>query len=156
MCTGMWGCDMRKVSDIEEQRKKANIMIGVIVGVFLVIAGGLCMVLMGLINGSNGDVAEGDGTGGEDLSGLYAENPILKSLPLEVDYYNDDYTERVRYTITYRLINNNTDFVIMVKDYTGGNYGAAVDKLKAQGYEVDEGKVEYADLTGESEGGKAF
>ena len=77
------------------------------------------------------------------LGELKEENPILKQLPLEIDYYTKNYAKRVKYTISYRLNGDNDGFVIIITDYTGGNYDDAVDKLTARGLDINDVMIEY-------------
>jgi len=73
-----------------------------------------------------------------DLAKLREEKPILKQLPIEINYYTANYAKRVHYVISYVLVENNTDFIITVTDYTGGNYEDALAKLVARGVDLDE------------------
>jgi len=91
----------------------------------------------------------------ERVEELAKEHPILDRLPIEIDYYTKNYAKRVKYTITYVLNDENTSFVIMIMDYTGGNYEDALEKLKARGVDLDEYKIEYKNLVSESEWGRA-
>ena len=86
---------------------------------------------------------------------LAEKNPILNSLPIEIDYYTKDYAKRVRYTIIYALNDDNTGFTIIIMDYTGGNYEDALEKLTARGFEPKDYTIKYENLTSESEWGYA-
>lgn len=83
----------------------------------------------------------------EKVNQLIDANPILKLLPLEIDYFKKGYTERVKYTISYRITEDNTSFVITITDETGGNYADALAKLKSRGADPDKYLIEYADIS---------
>lgn len=91
----------------------------------------------------------------KQIEKLAGENPILNSLPIEIDYYTKDYAKRVKYTITYALNDDNTSFTIIIMDYTGGNYEDALSKIKARGFEPKNYMIEYKDLSSGSEWGYA-
>lgn len=86
---------------------------------------------------------------------LKKEYPILEKLPIEIDYYTKDYSKRIKYTISYQLKDGNDDFIIVISDYTGGNYTAAIEKLAVRGFEVDNYEILYNDLSSESNWGRA-
>lgn len=91
----------------------------------------------------------------EKVEELKGEYPILEKLPLEIDYYTNDYAKRVKYTITYELNEDKDGFTIMIIDYTGGNYADAIAKLTARGADSEKYAIEYRDVTSESEWGRA-
>ena len=84
------------------------------------------------------------------LDKLIAENPILSQLPHEVDYFTDNYSNRVKYTITYELWKNIEGFDIIIRDYTGGNEKKAKKWLEQQGLDLETVKIRYEDLTGDA------
>ena len=86
---------------------------------------------------------------------LAEKHPILKQLPIEVDYFSDDYSKRTRYTISYLLAEDNTSFTITITDYTGGNQKDALEKLKARGVNLDDYEIDYTSLSKDSEWGHA-
>lgn len=86
---------------------------------------------------------------------LSKDNPILDQLPIEIDYFTNNYAKRVKYTISYRLDGDNAGFVIVVTDYTGGNYEDALARLKARGVESGEYIIEYIDESTSLEWGSA-
>lgn len=78
--------------------------------------------------------------------------PELKQLPIEIEYYSDDYTDLTKYTVSYEVVNDKV--VIMINDYTGGNYEDALEKLEARGFNTKVLEIEYHDRS--EENGKAF
>lgn len=91
----------------------------------------------------------------DKLAELRKEYPILKELPLEIDYFTAGYANRVRYTISYLLNEDNTGFKITITDYTGGNRQNALDKLTARGVKLEDFVIEYTDKSTDSEWGSA-
>lgn len=81
----------------------------------------------------------------EDFLKLAEEKPILTELPIEIDYYTRNYAKRVKYTISYVLNEDITDFVITITDYTGGNYEDALTKLTARGVDLSDYSIQYID-----------
>ncbi len=92
----------------------------------------------------------------EKLQDVIAKNPILNELPIEIEYYTANYEKYIKYSISYGLDEDTNEFVIVVTDYTGGNYENAKQKLAARGFDLDEYTIKYVDVTSESEEGKAF
>ena len=71
--------------------------------------------------------------------------PLLGILPINVEYYTND-SEYVYYTISYNLEDTNNP-IILVKDYTGNNYDNAINRIKLEGYDPADYKIEYQDKT---------
>ncbi len=86
---------------------------------------------------------------------LKKEYPILEKLPIKIDFYTKDYSRRVKYTIAYQLEDGNDGFSIVISDYTGGNYEAALEKLTARGAVLKDYKIRYEDLSGTDGWGRA-
>lgn len=86
---------------------------------------------------------------------LKKEYPILEKLPIKIDFYTNDYSKRVKYTITYQLKDGNDGFSIVISDYTGGNYEAALEKLTARGAKLEDYEIRYEDLSGTGGWGRA-
>lgn len=89
------------------------------------------------------------------LDELMAANPILNELPIEIDYFTSDYSRRIHYTISYLLNDDNTNFSIIIKDYSGGNYDDAILRLKNNGADVEQLVIKYEDLSNDWLGGRA-
>ena len=130
-----------------EQKKKTRMIIGVIVWVALVVIVALGVMLVRMLNDggdTGGEAADtAFGVGGEDLSGLYEKYPVLRSLPLEIDYFTEGYANRVKYTISYKLDDSLEGFKIVITDEIGNNYEDALNKLRARGIEPNEYVIEY-------------
>lgn len=74
------------------------------------------------------------------LGDLQDSWPVLKLLPIEIDYYTAGHTHRIKYTVSYELSDEYAaGFRIVIYDYTGGNYNDALRKLEARGVEVVSG-----------------
>lgn len=91
----------------------------------------------------------------DNVNNLKAKYPFLNLLPQKVDYYTGNYSRRINYTIDYEMINNNSDFVLVVKDYTGGNLEAVKTWLTEQGAEINDIEIRYENLTNQSMSGRA-
>ena len=81
---------------------------------------------------------------------LYAENPFLVQLPLEVSFYENTYSGYVHYAITYEQTPDLTDenkqvLTVIITDYTGGNHDRALAKLKSLGADVSKYNIQYVD-----------
>lgn len=120
---------------------RAVLLIVVVIAVFL----GAIAMFFGIRGGREAVVNEEEYSEGPDISGLIEENPILKSLPIKIDYFTKDYGKRVRYTISYKLNEDLSGFKIVITDYTGGNYEDAIEKLRARGAEIESLEVEYVE-----------
>ena len=90
------------------------------------------------------------------LQKLKDDNPILSQLPMEVDYFTDNYSQRVWYTLSYVLNDDISGFVITITDYSGGNREAGMKRLKNLGADLDKYEVEYRDASMQYKGGHAF
>ena len=84
-----------------------------------------------------------------------AENPKLKTLPIEIDYFTSDRSKRVKYSVFYQLNEDFSNYSFVITDYTGGNYDDAIEKLKARGLELDGHEIEYVDESESLEWGHA-
>ena len=92
----------------------------------------------------------------EALQALKDKNPILNQLPVEIDYYTDNYAKRIKYTLSYVLNEANDGFVITITDYTGGNRELAMARLKNLDADVSKYTIKYTDESAGSEWGHAF
>lgn len=70
--------------------------------------------------------------------------PITRSLPLTVEYYSNNYSDYVKYTIDYS-IENDTSIMLKIIDYTGGNEQNARKKIGELGYDVEKFEIVYSD-----------
>ncbi len=81
------------------------------------------------------------------ISQLQEANPILNDLPVDVDFYTGDYSKKISYTISYEMSADKTSFEIVIEDRTGGNYEAALSKIRNLGYEPSDYKITYKDTS---------
>lgn len=84
------------------------------------------------------------------------KNPIIKSLPIKIEYFSEDHSKYIKYTINYKLSEDKESFTLTITDYTGGNYNAALNNLKRRGYNPEDFKIEYIDSSSSSAWGKAI
>ena len=78
---------------------------------------------------------------------LIKNYPLLKVLPLKVEYFINNSTY-VYYVISYE-INEDNKPTILIKDYTGGNHDAAIQRIQSEGYNPEDYQIEYQDKTSE-------
>ena len=78
---------------------------------------------------------------------LISKYPLLKSLPLKVEYYRNNATY-IYYIISYTIESDNTPTII-IKDYSGNNYESAIERIKSMGFDPEEYNIKYEDRTAE-------
>lgn len=81
----------------------------------------------------------------ETIKSDYIEDnyPLFGILPISVDYYDNE-SAYVYYIISYDL----TDYenpIVLIKDYTGGNYENALNRIRLEGYNPENYTIEYRD-----------
>ncbi|MBR0488390.1 hypothetical protein IJJ39_01800 [Candidatus Saccharibacteria bacterium] len=77
-----------------------------------------------------------------DLVSLF---PIVKKLPETVEYYANNYADYVKYIIGYEVVGDNDGLVLVITDYTGGNYERAIEKIREYGKLSEGFPVKYID-----------
>ena len=82
----------------------------------------------------------------KETTKLYEKYPVLKQLPLTVEYFSDDYSKYVKYVISYEIDDSENGFHLIMKDYTGEGVGAAITKLGEMGMDTVGLEIEYEDL----------
>ncbi len=87
-------------------------------------------------------------TAGSDI--VFENNPIVEILPINVEYYIQN-KQYVHYQISFR-IDNPEEVIILINDYTGNNYDAALERIRTEGYDPDNYTIEYRDLTADYTG----
>lgn len=83
----------------------------------------------------------------ERSNNLAKNYPLLTKLPIKVEYYKNN-SIYIYYIITYQVEKDNQPTII-IKDFTGGNYNSALERLKAEGFNPDDYNTEYQDKTNE-------
>lgn len=83
----------------------------------------------------------------DPVSVLYAKYPILNSLPLDISYYNDNYSVFTHYNINYKTNTDYTDLHLIITEYTAHSKELALAKIRELGYNPDDYKIEYVDAT---------
>ena len=82
-------------------------------------------------------------TAGSDL--VYESSPIVSILPINVEYYIQN-KQYVHYQISFR-IDDPENVVILIDDYTGQNYDAALERIRTEGFNPEDYSIEYRDLS---------
>jgi hypothetical protein len=98
----------------------------------------------------NNDVIKGEELNEETvkkIAELLSKNPGLEKLPLTVEYYADDFSDYIKYILSYKLDDSKRGFVVLMKDYTGEGKEVGFDKLKELGIDVDGLEMVYENLT---------
>lgn len=82
----------------------------------------------------------------EDFDKKY---PLLAKLPIRVEYYVNGYGAYIKYNIFAKIEGsaNDQSFSVLIEDYTGGNYDAALDRIRNLGFKPEDYKIEYKDLS---------
>ncbi|MBR3052274.1 PEGA domain-containing protein [Candidatus Saccharibacteria bacterium] len=85
---------------------------------------------------------------------VLADNPLLNILPINVEYYIQN-KQYIHYQISFR-IDDPENVVVLINDYTGGNYDAALERIRTEGYDPDNYTIEYRDLSADYTGTDNF
>ena len=86
---------------------------------------------------------------------LLEKEPVLKQLPVTVEYYSDDYSEYTKYTISYAFDDSERGFHLIMKDYTGVGVIGLIKTLTEMGMDTVGLEVKYEDLSDEGLGVRA-
>ena len=89
------------------------------------------------------------------LHELFEKEPVLKELPLTVEYYSDDYSEYTKYILSYGLDDSDRGFYLIMKDYTNVGMIGAISKLTEMGMNTVGVELQYENLSNDSLGGHA-
>ena len=74
-----------------------------------------------------------------------ANDPVFSTLPINVAYYNKDYSEYTSYTIKSEVRDNK--IIVVINDYTGGNQSAALNTMRENQLNPDNYTIEYHNLS---------
>lgn len=72
-------------------------------------------------------------------------DPAFNVLPIYISYYSSNSAEYTNYNITAHTNNDNSSIVIVITDNTGGNYEAALQKLRDNNIDLTKYTIEYVD-----------
>lgn len=84
--------------------------------------------------------------------GVY-NDPVFSVLPVSVSYYSGNYSQYTEYSI--KAVVDGDKITIVIDDATGGNYDAAVGKLKESGISPENYSIEYHDESAFRKPGRA-
>ena len=102
-----------------------------------------------------GSILEGKAL--KDSLTLYEKYPIISILPINVEYFSNNYADYIKYSISYQTSEDNKSITIIITDHTGGNLQTAIDNLKTRGYDIAQYEYKYIDKSSsESLDGHAF
>ena len=85
----------------------------------------------------------------ELLKEMGEKYPILNKLPISRDYFLPNYSGKVKYTISYEMVDNANGFSIIITDYMGGAEDAAMKELMSLDDNVSGYDVKYNDISSE-------
>lgn len=77
------------------------------------------------------------------------EYPITNDLPIIEQYYTDDYSEFVDYSMLYEITDDK--LTIIIKDNSGDSYEYALEKIRELGYNPDDYEIKYENLGNNSD-----
>ncbi len=80
----------------------------------------------------------------KNLKKLQEQYPLIKQLPINIDEYNADYTQRINYSISYTTLDDEVQ--IIIQDKSGDNYETALKKIKSLGFNPEDYTIQYTDL----------
>ena len=89
------------------------------------------------------------------LGALIEKEPVLKKLPMTVEYFSEDGSEYTKYILSYGLDDSERGFYLVMKDYSGAGVGAGIIKLGEMGMQTAGLRLEYTDLSEEMSQGHA-
>lgn len=78
---------------------------------------------------------------------LFAAYPIMKDLPIHIEYYVNGYGKYIRYDIESDLsyVDGEYSFKVIITDYSGDNFEAALKRITDLGYKLEDYEFEYID-----------
>ena len=85
---------------------------------------------------------------GEANEKLAEKNPIMRVLPMKVEYYTANYARYIRYDLNYEG-GEDEKITIFINDFSGGNEELAKERLNSLGYDLSEYEIKYNDRTSE-------
>ena len=89
----------------------------------------------------------------KNLKKLQEQYPLLKQLPINEDYYINNYAKHIKYSISYKT--NNDKITILITSYTKDSATYAQEKIKTLGFNLNDYIIKY-EIIDESDGwGKA-
>lgn len=74
-----------------------------------------------------------------DYSKLF---PIIKDLPINVEYYENNYTNYIHYNISYKITADN-NLILLIINYSGANYEDALARISDRGYNAKDYPIGY-------------
>lgn len=86
-------------------------------------------------------------TGPEETKQLISKYPILKYLPIQVEYFSNNYAEHTQYTINYSYENN--QFRLIINDASGNSHKIALQKIEELGYNPNDYNIIYNNVSSE-------
>lgn len=86
-------------------------------------------------------------TGSAEAKNLIPKYPIVKDLPTQVEFFSDNYSNYVQYTINYSYTDGN--FSLIIDDESGNSHDIALRKIRDLGYNPDDYKIVYNNISSE-------
>lgn len=88
---------------------------------------------------------------GEANEKLAEKNPIMKVLPVKVEYFTANYSKYIKYDLNYE-VGKDEKLTILINDFSGGNKDLAMEKLKSFGYDLSKYEIKYNNRVNEYSG----
>jgi hypothetical protein len=89
----------------------------------------------------------------KNLKKLQEQYPLLKQLPINEDYYINNYAKHIKYSISYKT--NNDKITILITSYTKDSATYAQEKIKTLGFNLNNYAIEYEIIDESERWGKA-
>ena len=77
------------------------------------------------------------------LQALQDKYPLLTFLPINENYYINNYSNQIKYSISYK-IENEDQVVIYITDYNGVSTDLAKERIKSLGFNLEDYTIKYS------------
>ena len=86
---------------------------------------------------------------------LLNKYPIMKSVPIVIEKFYNNYTEYISYRIDGGIFEGcEKEFCLKITDISGGNYERALQTIRDKGYDADDYEIIYEDASTKGHAGR--